>query len=110
MRALNDSRQRRKTTEAPLPAIGIRGQYRFGDKWRFSGQIEWLDVKVGDFSGTFPDTLLTVEHDTWDRFGLGFGINSFGLDIRSRDTGLSGNFDISFDSVVIYFRGNFGRN
>ncbi len=110
LRAFNGSRATSNSTEAPLPVIGLRGQYRFGNKWRFVGQIEWLDVDVGDYSGTFSDTLLTVEHDTWDRFGLGFGINSFGLDLRSRDTGLRGNFDISFDSFVVYFRGNFGRN
>ncbi len=110
LRALNGSREKSNSTEAPLPVIGIRGQYRFGEKWRFVGSVEWLDVDVGDYSGTFSDTLLTVEHDTWDRFGLGFGINSFGLDIRSSDTDLRGNIDISFDSFVVYFRGNFGGN
>ena len=103
LRALNGSRERSNTTEAPLPVIGLRGQYRFGDKWRFVGSVEWFDVSAGDYSGTFSDTNLTVEHDTWDRFGLGFGINSFGLDIRSSDTDLRGNVDISFDSIVVYF-------
>jgi hypothetical protein len=110
LRAFDGSRERSNSTEAPLPVIGLRGQYRFGDKWRFVGSVEWFDVSSGDYSGTFSDTNLTVEHDTWDRFGLGFGINSFGLDIRSSDSDLSGSFDIKFDSIVIYFRGNFGSN
>ncbi len=110
LRAFDGSRERSNSTEAPLPVIGIRGQYRFGEKWRFVGQIEWLDVEVGDYEGTFSDTILTVEHDTWDRFGLGFGINSFGLDLRSGDSKLMGILDINFDSFVIYLKGDFGGN
>lgn len=96
--------------EAPLPSVGIRGQYRFGEKWRFVGKINWLDVSAGEHRGTFSDTLLTMEHDTWDRVGLGFGINSFGLKLESRDSGLRGIVDINFDSLVVYFNGHFGRD
>ncbi len=110
LRALNGTGERSNSTEAPLPVIGLRGQYRFGDKWRFVGQIEWLDVDVGDYSGTFSDTLLTVEHDTWDRFGFGFGLNSFGLDVSSGDRNLRGVLDIRFDSFVVYFKGHLGVN
>jgi len=102
------TRERSTTADAPLPVFGIRGQYRFADKWRFVGQMEWFDVKTGDFSGTFSDALLSVEHDTWDRFGFGFGINSFGLDVRSGDEDLKGILDIQFDSVLVYFKGSFG--
>lgn len=108
LKALDLSRAERSTTaDAPLPVFGIRGQYRFADKWRFVGQMEWFDVKTGDFSGTFSDALLSVEHDTWDRFGFGFGINSFGLDVRSGDEDLKGILDIQFDSFLVYFKGNF---
>lgn len=109
LRAFNGSRATSNSADAPLPLIGIRGQYRFGEKWRFVGSVEWLDVSAGDFSGTFSDTILTVEHDTWDRFGFGFGINSFGLDVSAGDANLKGTIDIRFDSFIVYFKGNFGR-
>ena len=76
--------------------------------WRFEGKINWLDVSAGEYRGTFSDTLLTVEHDTWDRVGLGFGINSFGLKLESHDSGLRGIIDINFDSFVVFFKGHFG--
>ena len=109
LREVGGDRERNNSTDAPLPSVGIRGQYRFGEKWRFVGKINWLDVTVGDYSGTFSDTLLTVEHDTWDRIGLGFGINSFGLKLESHDSGLRGIVDINFDSFVVFFKGHFGR-
>ncbi len=111
LQALDLSRRERSTTaDAPLPVFGIRGQYRFADKWRLVGQMEWFDVKTGDLDGTFSDALLTVEHDTWDRFGFGFGINSFGLNVSSGDEDLKGIIDIQFDSFVVYFKGNFDFN
>jgi len=110
LRELGGDRERNNSTDAPLPSIGIRGQYRFGEKWRFVGKINWLDVTVGNYSGTFADTLLTVEHDTWDNVGLGFGINSFGLDVESGDAELKGRLDVNFDSFVVYFKGHFGRD
>ena len=111
LQALELSRRERSTTaDAPLPVFGIRGQYRFADKWRFVGRVEWFDVKTGDLSGTFADTILSVEHDTWDRFGFGFGINSFRLDVRSGDEDLKGILDIRFDSLLLYFKGSFDFN
>jgi len=111
LQALDLSRRERSATaDAPLPVFGIRGQYRFADRWRLVGQMEWFDVKTGDFSGTFSDAILSVEHDTWDRFGLGFGFNSFSLDVRSGDEDLKGIIDIEFDSFVVYFKGHFGFN
>jgi len=110
LREVGGDKERTNSTEAPLPSIGIRGQYRFGEKWRFVGKINWLDVSVGDYRGKLADTLLTVEHDTWDRVGLGFGINSFGLKLESGDANLKGFFDIKFDSFVVFFKGHFGRN
>lgn len=109
LRAGDGSRETSNNADAPLPLLGLRGQYRFGAKWRFVGSMELFDVTVGDIRGIFSDTLLTVEHDTWERFGLGFGINAFGLDVRARDENLNGAIDMNFDSFVIYFKGVLGR-
>ena len=109
LRALDGTRERSNSTDAPLPVLGLQGQYRFGEKWRFVGSIEWFDVKTNGYSGTFSDALLSVEHDTWDRFGIGFGINSFGLDVRSGDGDLRGIIDLRFDSFLVYFKGQLGR-
>lgn len=108
LRAGDGTRETSNTADAPLPLFGLRGQYRFGDKWRFVGSMEFFDVSTGDLRGIFSDTLLTVEHDTWDRFGLGFGINTFGFDVRAGDEDLRGIIDTSFDAFVVYFKGTFG--
>ena len=110
LRALNGSRERSNQSDAPLPVFGIRGQYRFADKWRFVGSLQLFTLEVDDYSGTFTDLVLTVEHDTWDRFGFGFGLNTFGLDVSAGDSNLRGTMDTDFDSFLVYFKGHFGSN
>jgi hypothetical protein len=96
------------SADAPLPVFGLRGHYRFAERWRLVGSIEWFDVQVGDVQGTFEDFIVSVEHDTFDRFGFGFGLNNFGLDVEAGDEDLKGIIDLSFDSVVVYVRGSWG--
>jgi hypothetical protein len=110
LRAANSVQASSADATAPLPVLGLTGQYRIGNKWRFVGSVEWLDVTVGDYQGVFSDTLLSIEHDTFDRFGFGIGLNSSSLDIEARSGDLTGLIDLGFDSAVVYFRGSLGRS
>lgn len=110
LRALDGSRARSNSSDAPLPVFGLGGQYRFSDKWRFVGSLKVFSFNVDEYDGTFTDLLLTVEHDTWDRFGIGFGFNSFGFDASVDDSDLRGSIDTDFDSFLVYFKGHFGSN
>jgi opacity protein-like surface antigen len=110
LRALNGSITRSNSTDAPLPVFGLSGQYRFADKWRFVGSLKVFSFDFDEYDGTFTDLVLSVEHDTWDRFGFGFGLNSFGLDVSASDSNLSGSIDTDFDSFLIYIKGHFGSN
>jgi hypothetical protein len=93
---------------APLPVIGLNGQYRIGRKWRFVGSVEWLDVTVGDYRGVFTDAIATIEHDTLEHIGFGFGLNRLGLDVEATSGDLTGLLDIGFNSAVVYMKGQFG--
>jgi len=95
--------------DAPLPVVGLRGHYQFAEKWRVTGGFEWFDIQAGDLQGTFTDLIISVEHDTFDRFGFGFGFNTFRLDVEARDENLTGTIYLDFDSFIVYFRGSFGQ-
>lgn len=96
-------------TTAPLPVIGIRGQHEFGRRWQVLGAFQWFDVEFGDVDGLFNDFIVAIEHDTFDRFGFGLAVNSNSLDVESEDSGFRGRIDLSFDSVLVYVKGSFGR-
>jgi len=108
LRALDGALVQEQSADAPLPVFGVQGTYEFGERWRFNGSAEWFDVQVGDLQGTFLDALLSVEHETFENFGIGFGLNRFQLDVEAGDENLRGMIDITFDAAVIYFLGSFG--
>lgn len=97
------------STTAPLPMLGVRGEYRFAPRWRLQGALEWFDVEAGDARGVFSDFIVSVEHETFEHFGFGAGVNVFGLDIESGDDNFRGAIDLSFSSFVVYFTGDLGR-
>jgi hypothetical protein len=108
IRAFDGSLTSEQDADAPLPVFGVQGAYRFGEKWSFQGSTEWFDVQTGDFKGTFLDAILSLEHQTFDRFSLGFGLNRFNLDIESGDENLRGIVEVTYDAALIYFKGSFG--
>jgi hypothetical protein len=108
LRAVDGSIAQTRDADAPLPVIGVQGSYRFADRWRFSGSVEWFDIQSGDLQGTFTDFVVAVEHDTTERFGFGVGFNRLGLRFEAGDENLSGRLDVGFAAALIYFRGRFG--
>jgi hypothetical protein len=69
---------------APLPVIGVRGDWWFAPRWRLAGGYEWFDVQVGDAQGVFSGFIVTVERETFDRFGFGAALNNLELDVEAR--------------------------
>jgi hypothetical protein len=108
MSALDGSVVSENSADAPLPVLGMHGTYRFGERWRFVGDVEWFDISAGDLQGTFMDALLAVEHDTFEKIGIGFGMNRFRFNVEAGDENLRGELRLTFDAAVIYFRGAFG--
>jgi hypothetical protein len=97
-------------TTAPLPVFGARGEYLFADRWRLQGSLDWFDVQTGDAQGVFRDFVVTVEHDTFDRFGFGFGLNNLDFDLESGDADFKGTVELAFNSFLFYFKGGFGED
>ena len=66
---------------------------------------ELLQVSVNDeFKGSIVDQLLTLEHDTFDNFGWGLGLNAFRLDMEVIDGGLSGEIEYAYQGLMLYMR------
>jgi hypothetical protein len=91
--------------EAPAPALGPLS------KRSLPGEFAVAMVGVGAIaamSRVFSDFIVSVEHDTFDRFGFGGGIKSLDLDVESGDEDSRGAVDLSFRSIVVLFKGTLG--
>lgn len=92
---------------APLPVLGLHGEYALSDKWRLLASAEFLQVDLGSFRGVLVDQRLSIEHDTFEHVGWGLGFNSFNLSANVQDDPLSADIEYAFQGLMLYLRTSF---
>lgn len=89
---------------APLPLVGLHGAYALSEKWKLAAAAEFLQFDLGDYRGLISDVRLTLEHDTFENFGWGIGLNSFRSDAKVEDDDLSTELEYGYQGVMLYLR------
>lgn len=92
---------------APLPVIGLRGEYHFSDKWSFRASSEIFALAYGDFDGSLYDTYAGVDYQLFDRMAIGVGLNSVRMDLGVDKTNANGNLDWQYDGGLIFLKFDF---
>ena len=90
---------------APLPVFGFHARYNFLPKLSVNFDWKTLELKVGDFKGSFRDTSLVAEHRTFKRVGFGFGLQRFNFNLDAEDGSFSGSFNNRWDGIYLYLMG-----
>lgn len=101
-----DSRKSGGVT-APLPVIGLRGEYRFADRWSLRGSGEVFALEYGDYSGSLYDVFLGIDFSATEKVALGLGVNSVKLDVGIDKSNFSGNLDWRYDGAMAYLKFDF---
>ncbi|MEH6355148.1 MAG: hypothetical protein V7760_03875 [Marinobacter sp.] len=65
----------------PLQVIGLRGEYRFADRWALRGSGEIFAVDYGDYEGSLYDVFVGLDFSTTKTIAFGVGINAVELDV-----------------------------
>ena len=97
-----------KALTAPLPVIGIRGEYYFTPKLRLAGAAEYFALEYNDIKGRLADIYLGMDYKVMDKLGLGIAYNYVTVDIDAAKSELSGGLDWQYDGFLLYFRFAFG--
>ena len=92
---------------APLPVLGLRGQYRLSDKWTFRASGEFFGMKYDEFDGSMIDLYAGIEYQVSDRTSLGFGMNSVTIDLGIEASDLNGEVDWHYDGGLIFLKFDF---
>lgn len=92
---------------APLPVIGLRGQYDFTEKWAFRGSAELFALEYGDFDGSLSDLYAGVDYRFRDRFAVGLGINSVNLNVGVSGSGFNGDLNWRYTGGVLSLKFDF---
>jgi hypothetical protein len=68
---------------APLPVLGIRGNFALTRKLFLKESIEFFYLEYDSFRGLLTDVNLALEYNVWKHVGFGIGYNSLHVEIES---------------------------
>jgi hypothetical protein len=100
---------------APLPYINFEYRRMLGEHWRMKAGVGWLDVTIGDISGSQYIGRLAFEYITDKRWGFGAAINLSTVNVDwdalvggEDQVDLSGHINLDINDFSLYVRIRFG--
>jgi hypothetical protein len=103
--AINQSSSR--ATTAPLPVIGLRGQYGFSEKWSLRGSAELFAFEYGDFDGSLYDLYAGLDYQLLEHIAIGVGVNSVDFNLGVTKTNFNGDLDWRYTGGLLFFKFDF---
>lgn len=92
---------------APLPVLGLRGQYDLSARWSLRGSAEIFAVEYGDFSGSLYDIYVGLDYQITDHVAIGAGVNLVNINVGVSKPNLDGDLDWRYDGGYIFFTFDF---
>ena len=92
---------------APLPVIGLRGEYAFSDHWSFRASGEFFALEYNDVDGSLIDLYAGIDYRVLDNISLGFGVNSVSIDVDATKTSFAGSIDWQYTGGLLFLKFNF---
>lgn len=92
---------------APLPVLGLRGQYDFSEKWSLRGSAEIFAIEYGDYSGSLYDVYAGVDYQITDHVALGAGFNLVNINVGVSKPNLDGDLDWRYDGGLLFLKFDF---
>lgn len=92
---------------APLPVIGLRGQYDFTEKLSFRASGEIFALEYEDYSGSLYDIYAGLDYQFFKHVAIGIGINAVKLNIGVSKERFDGDIDRRYDGGLVFFKFDF---
>ena len=94
---------------APLPVVGLRGDYAINDRWTLRGAYQWFGISVDTASGHLTDTYAGVDYGFGKRFAIGLAYDTVSMNVKGSKAGsLNGRLDWGYNGWLLYFKTDFG--
>lgn len=89
---------------APLPVVGVRGEYQLSEKWSFRASGEFFYLEYQDFDGSLTDLYAGVDYQLFEHVAIGLGLNSVRMNVGVESNDLNGDLDWQYDGVLLFFK------
>jgi hypothetical protein len=92
---------------APLPVIGLRGEYALSDRWSFRASGEFFFVEYDDVDGSLVDIYAGFDYSILDHLSIGIGFNRVTLDVDATKSSYGGALDWRYSGALAFLKFNF---
>jgi hypothetical protein len=98
-----DTREYEEEGEGPLPTASFSARYKPGP-WVLYWDYEVVSTELGEFSGRLRESIIGIEHHTWEHAGFGLGVINSGDFVETEDDGTEGEFDSEYEGWRFYLK------
>jgi hypothetical protein len=93
---------------APLPVLGLRGDYAVTDRITLGGAWEWFGFESDNVDGHLTDFYVGADYRITKRFATGLAYNRVSNSLGARDPGgFEGRLSWSYDGLLLYAKFDF---
>ncbi|WP_337966227.1 hypothetical protein [uncultured Flavobacterium sp.] len=95
---------------APLPDIGVWGEFVLGKKWGLYANFNYLAVKINDIDGRLLSYNLSVLYNVYKNFSLTAGYTGLNIRVDAQKERLNGFFKWGYNGPTIAATYSFGNH
>lgn len=93
---------------APLPVIGLRGDYAITDRITLHGAAQLFDYSAEDVEGRLSDVYVGADYGFGQHWAVGVAYNAVSMNLAATDDdGRNGSLDWGYDGVLLYLKFTF---
>lgn len=87
---------------APLPVVGLRGEYLLSERWSLRASSELFFVEIDDVEGQLVDLNAGIRFQAFDNVAFGLAYNAVTIDVESGKRGFTGELDWQYNGALLY--------
>ena len=92
---------------APLPVIGLRGEYALSDRWSFRASGEFFFVEYDNVDGSLVDIYAGFDYSILDNLSIGIGFNRVTIDVDAAKSRFRGTLDWQYSGALAFLKFDF---
>lgn len=108
--AANVSAREEQDVTAPLPVVGLRGDYAITDHITLRGVVQIFDYSADNVDGSLTDFYFGADYSFGDHWAVGLAWNEVTMTLSAEDdNGRNGSLDWGYDGALLYVKFDFGN-
>lgn len=87
---------------APLPILGVTGEYEINPSWRINGELRYLSVTINEYDGRVFNAMIGTDYYFTKSMGVGLSFSSFSLEVDVESIILNGALKWAYNGAQLY--------